>query len=286
LSRLVQEARAYKRSAYAESTKSTYRSQMKAYLEFCIRYSCVPVPASQSTLVGYLAYLAKKLSAASIPGYMNVVRLLHMEAGLVNPLAGNWELDLIKRGIRRQLGKPPKQKLPITLDLLRVMYGSLNLSDPQEVSFWAAMLIGFFGFLRKSTLMPSGSTTVPGRFIARLDVVNMTLESFELCVRFSKVIQFGQRVLVLPFFHVRDVRLCPLRALLHHLGLSVLQLDRPLFNFVRAGAECAFVHAGFVGLLKKVLGRMGVDHRLYSAHSLRRGGASFAFFGWVVSYSN
>jgi hypothetical protein len=74
-----------------------------------------------------------------------------------------------------------------------------------------------------------------------------------------------------------DVRLCPVRALLTHFGLSKLDSARPLFNFVNGSMEMLFTHAGFVSLLKTVLTRLGVDSQLYSAHSLRRGGASFAF---------
>ena len=32
-----------------------------------------------------------------------MVRILHVSAGLRNPLAGNWELDMIKRGVSRIL---------------------------------------------------------------------------------------------------------------------------------------------------------------------------------------
>jgi hypothetical protein len=146
LQQLTLEARAFKRQVYAESTKTVYKSQLKCYIDFCVQYGCEPVPASQGTLVAYLAYLAKKLSATSIAGYLNVVRLLHLEAGLVNPLDGNWELSLIKKGINRQLGRPPVQKLPITVDLLRVMYVFLDHHNARDVAFWAATLVFFFYF--------------------------------------------------------------------------------------------------------------------------------------------
>jgi hypothetical protein len=269
---LTLEARAFKRSAYAESTKAAYKSQLKCYLDFCLHFSCQPVPATQSTLVAYTAFLAKKLSANSIAGYLNVVRLLHLEAGLINPLDGNWELSLIKKGIKRQLGKPPVQKMPITVDMLRSIYLFIDHHDAFESAFWAAMLIGFFGFLRKSTLLPDSGVLVRDKFLSRSDISDFTLESFCLRVKHSKVIQFGQKVLVIPFVRVLDVRLCPIRALLTHFGLSVLSPDRPLFNYVAGTTEMLFSCSAFVGHLKSVLTRVGVDSKLYSAHSLRRGG--------------
>jgi hypothetical protein len=209
-----------------------------------------------------------------------VVRLLHLEAGLSNPLEGNWELQLIKiikKGIQRQLGKPPLQKLPITIDMFKKMYALIDLTCAIDVAFWSAILVVFFGFLRKSTLLPSSSSVRPGKFLARSDILHFSLESFELQIKNSKVIQFGQRVLVLPFVCVFDISLCPVRALLLHLGRSVLAGDHPLFNYVQDSSEVFFGHAGFVSKLKVLLVRLGVDPKLYSAHSLRRGGASFAF---------
>jgi hypothetical protein len=116
--KLLSSARAYKRSAYADSTKRTYRSQLACFFKFCIEYGKVPIPVEQSTLVAYVAYLAVKLLPTSIPGYLNVICLLHVEAGLPNPLCENWEITLLKWGINRLKGQPPQQKLPITIAIL------------------------------------------------------------------------------------------------------------------------------------------------------------------------
>jgi hypothetical protein len=64
--------------------------------------------------VAFCAHLARFLSANSVPRYLNVVRLLHLEAGFKNPLANNWELSSIQKGISRLHGKPPVQKSPNT----------------------------------------------------------------------------------------------------------------------------------------------------------------------------
>jgi hypothetical protein len=96
-------------------------------------------------------------------------------------------------------------------------------------------------------------------------------------VKHSKVIQFGQRCLRIPYSRVLETRLCPVMAMLIHRGSSPLSPERPLFNFVVAGVERPLNHVSFVARLKSVLVEVGVDPKQYSAHSLRRGGASFAF---------
>ncbi|XP_046555988.1 uncharacterized protein LOC124265238 [Haliotis rubra] len=65
----------------------------KTYFRFCLYFALIPVPASGTTLLRYRAFLARSLSPSSIPGYLNMVRLLHLEAGLDDPLT-DWTLGL------------------------------------------------------------------------------------------------------------------------------------------------------------------------------------------------
>ena len=84
------ELRKFRRQAYAVSTKATYRSQLRAYLTFCIHDGYQPPPDSATALSRYAAFLARFLSVASIAAYLNTVRLLHLEHGLENPTKNNF----------------------------------------------------------------------------------------------------------------------------------------------------------------------------------------------------
>jgi hypothetical protein len=107
---LMREVRRYKQAAYAETTKTAYKCHLKSYMSFCIEFARTPIPASQQTIVAYTTYLARRLVPSSIPVYLNVLRILHLEAGFKNPLAENWELGLVKHGIGQTLGKPPPDR--------------------------------------------------------------------------------------------------------------------------------------------------------------------------------
>ena len=72
--------------AYAESTKKSYSTHLKKYLLFCHHMNYSPVPAGQEQVELYIAYLSESLQYASVTKYLNIVRLLHVEAGLANPL--------------------------------------------------------------------------------------------------------------------------------------------------------------------------------------------------------
>jgi integrase len=265
------------RLAYASSTKKTYRCQINAYLRFCLYFDRTHVPADQSTLKAYVAFLARSLNPSSIPGYLNVVRILHVQSGYDNPLEGNWELSMVKKGVSRKLGRPPAQKLPITLDILRAMYVILDLSLLSDIAFWAACLVCFNGLFRKSTLLPKSASDSSDCCLARSDVIDVSSDRFSLRVRHSKTNQFGQRELVIPFSACTDSRLCPLRFILLHLTGSKLSDDSCLFNYVQKGRMVCLTHTLFVNKLQKCLKKLGFDSSLYSGHSFRRGGCTMCY---------
>jgi hypothetical protein len=203
------EAAAFKRVAYADSMKSCYRSHLNSYLRFCIYYSRCPVPVDQVTLKTYAAFLARSLKPSSLAGYFNIIRILHLERGLDNPIQGNWDLNLVRKGITRQLGVPPVQKLPITIEILMKIHSLLNWSSPMDLAFWAVCLTGLYGLLRKSSLLPKSVSSDFSMTLLRSDVVLMEADCFVLRVRKSKTNQFGQRVLQLPFTACDNQDICP-----------------------------------------------------------------------------
>ena len=261
----------------AESTKSAYRSQLNAFLRFCLHFALTPVPVEQGTLKCYVAFLARSLNPSSIPGYLNVVRLLHLNAGLVNPLKDNFEIVMLRRGITRKLGRPPLQKLPITIVILRKMYGVLDMSIPTDLAFWTACLIGFYGLFRKSTLLPISSSSVSPAHLIRDDVHSLTKTSCLLRVRHTKTIQFGQRVILMPFVSCVDETLCPVTNLIKLLGKFVLPKHVSLFACIENGRCKILTHSVFVKKLKSLLESLGYMSKSYSGHSFRRGGCTFCF---------
>ena len=249
-----------------------------AYLRFCVYFGFSPVPAERQTLILYTAFLARSLSPASIPGYLNVVRLMHCELGLLNPLK-DWELDLVRKGIQRKLGRPPKQKLAITPEILLQIYAQLDFNSSFLCAFWAACLVAFYAFLRKSSLLPAGARR-DQRYLCRKDIVFVADKDLVmLTVRHSKTIQFGQRVLTIPLSAHPQKELCPFKALQDMLHkLPTLTPDTPLFSYVRAnGVLDSLNYTSFVKCLHTTLQAAGYKAKEYSGHSFRRGGCSFAF---------
>jgi hypothetical protein len=230
----------------------------------------------------YAVFLARSLAPTSIPGYLNIIKLMHAEKDLSNPL-DNWELRAVTKGIHRSLGRPPKQKLPITPDILAVLYTNLDLSNPQLQAFWAACLVGFFAFLRKSTLLPKTSHIKDS--VKALTMGDLELHPdkslLTLHIRHTKTIQFGQRELLIPISAVQGSFLCPVMAIIRMLSSlpagNVSKLD-PLFSYSNSeGVVSCLTHSTFLRILKSTLTAGGIKPADYSGHSFRRGGCTHAF---------
>ena len=271
----------FRKQAYATSTKATYKSQLRAYLTFCVYYGYQPLPASTITLSRYAAFLARSLSASSIPAYLNIVRILHLEHGLEDPTTNNFHLATTLRGIRRCKGCTVSQKQPITPAMLLVIKSHLNLADPVHVTFWAVCLTGFFGLLRKANMLLKGVAKFnPLKHLRRSDIV--FYPGWAIIInRWSKTIQFSQRLLTVPLpSHPRPLTVslfcttaCLQACASHPTGLvQPSSLPAPS----RRGL-IPFTYAKFDSLLKSVASTAGLDPSRISGHSLRLGGATLAF---------
>ena len=218
---------------------------MKAYLDFCAKLCIDVVPISQTDLGRYIAFLSRRLSFSSVRQYLNVVKLIHLESGLRNPLENNWYVASILKGVRRTKGDTSMQKLPITLDILKGIFLKLTLTESFDRAFWAACLVGFYSFFRKSNLLVNSHIDFdPSRHLCARDV-QFTNEGAVLTVRWSKVIQFRERLLHIPLPKIPNSPFCPSTALLH------LMLENPVGSFPVPLLRYSFAGATHVPLTYK-----------------------------------
>ena len=130
---------------------------------------------------------------------MNIIRVLHLDAGYPNPLENNFGACNLRKGITRELGVPPQQKLPITCAILMGIIDKLYMRNVRDISFWCACCTAFFGFFRKSTLLPKNAKDAGSDCLLRKDLRMPSKFEFVLSVRKTKTVQFGQRILRVPF---------------------------------------------------------------------------------------
>ena len=92
----------YIKSALAPSTRRTYGTGKKRYLQFGVAGAITPLPASESILCRYAAFLAKdNLKHQTIKTYLSAVRHMHIVAGKGDPFKEDMPLlEYTIRGIK------------------------------------------------------------------------------------------------------------------------------------------------------------------------------------------
>ena len=139
------------KNSLRENTRKTYCSAQNRYLQFCNLYQQNPIPASENTLMLYVAYLYyQHLTYSTVQVYLSAVRSLHIFHGYGNPLDNKLLLKQTVKAVHVIRGDCT-QKLPITLEILQKMYRIVSTFHGAQV-LWAAMTLAFFGCLRSAEL--------------------------------------------------------------------------------------------------------------------------------------
>lgn len=272
------EVKSAKNCMFAPSTKKAYDLHRRSYLAFCEAMGYTPVPATSEVLCRYAALLARSLKFSSLRQYLNIIRLMHLEWGLPNPLYGNFQLSSVLGGLRRSLGDTPVRKLPITPDILRGLHHHLDTASSLDRAVWAAALCLFYGMLRRSNVIPlSAADFSPARHLRRADIM-IEPWGLSLIIRWSKTIQFHERTRRLPLPAMPDHQLCPMQAVIASLrSTPEAPRDGPAFCYTAKGKLHVLSAAVFLRRLRSGLAGMGLDISRYASHSFRRGSASFAY---------
>ena len=182
--------------------------------------------------------------------------MLHLEHGLPDPTSDSLNLRRLMHGIKRVHGNAADSRLPDTPSLLRSFRSFLNLSYPDHLSLWAAIVLAFFAFLRSGELRRSN--------------LHRTEYGYQVHVKQSKTDLFRSgatiRVLLLG-----DPSLCVVNALDSYLAPQG-PTDGVLFRLQSA----ALSRQRLNHLIRVVASHCGVNPQRYSSHSFQIGAASAA----------
>jgi len=244
MSQLGEDLRASNRRAYAEGSRKNLRIQWESFLLFCCHFGLVFLPASTLTLQLYVQFLSRSFkSVDSIRNYVSGVRTMHQILGFSLDKVNQFILNLTFKGVSRKLCHQVKQAL-------------------------------FFLLARKSNLVPTTLQDLKEpKFLLRGDVL---IEQHKLLVKmkWTKTIQFGQRVLSSPLVRVKSSPLCPVASFKDMISKIPAGPGSPLF-VLKSGKPVTYNM--YLKKLREILSKCDVDPNSYSTHSFRRGFASFAF---------
>ena len=261
------------------STKKNLLVQLKAYQEFCDRFLLNYFPADNKQICRFGQFLARIFSSPEAVGnYQSAVCTFSALLGLPIPNPSEKEMQMFTQGLKRVMDHEVKQAEPITPETL-ILSRVVDYTSQVDMVAWVATLVGFTMFLRKSNLVPDTMVTFdPQKQFRRKDInVLGPCTPMMAEITWSKTIQFKQRVLRVPILPVENRAICPVMWT-HYMmqQVPVGPLD-PAFTIWVKGEKMALSANQLVARMRKWLKLIKEDDSAYSLHSLRQGGATFAY---------
>ena len=267
------------------STRKSYSTGQKRFLEFCTKFKLDPIPPSEHTILLFISQLGMDgLSLSTVKSYMSAVRNLLINAGVSSVELYTPRVELVIRGIKRvkaNQGSFQNLRLPITPDILlklKSVWSNGALSFDNRM-LWAAVSVAFFGFLRCAEFtVPSLASYDPAIHLSLADVSatpSSTISRVAIRIKQSKTDQLGRGVTI--YLELTRAALCPVSPLLDYLGQRGTS-SGPLFLFANG---TTLSRARLVEQVREALRTAGTEDKGYSGHSFRIGAATTALHAGI-----
>ena len=204
---------------------------------------------------------------------------VHVSSGLHSQfaLALSPKLEMVMKGIKKEKSLvAPCVRLPITLDIMTKYMEMLNQNphNRDNIMFWAACCLAFFGFLRCSEFtVPSQSEFCPRTHLTLQDLVidsRTKPTMIQVTIKQSKTDPFRQGCKLC--LGKTGANIFPISAILPYLAARG-SCQGPLF-ILDGGTY--LTRQIFTSQLSAVLEQVGIDSKGYNTHSFCIGAATTA----------
>ena len=118
---------------YTKGSKQNVISHLRQLSIFCVTFDVSFLPADRNTLLGFIELMSRTCGYDHIQHILSSIKFLHEFTGHL--YAGDTiEFKVLLRGLRRKLARPTRQVLPITPEILILMYEHINLNDAADLA--------------------------------------------------------------------------------------------------------------------------------------------------------
>ena len=112
---------------YTKKSQQNVLSHLRQLCIFCVTFKVCFLPVSRDTLLGFIELLSRTCGFDHVQHVLSSVKFSHEYTGHQFP-GDLIEFKVLLRGLKRKLSKSPKQALPITPEMLVLMYGFVNIN--------------------------------------------------------------------------------------------------------------------------------------------------------------
>ena len=261
---------------YTKRSKANAISHIRQLCIFCKAFNQPVLPVSKNCLLGFIELLSRSSGFGHISHVLNSIEFLHKCKGF-DYIGHSFEFNVLLRGLKRKLAKPVKQALPITPEMLVLMYPYVNINSPFELAHWCAFLFGIRLLYRKSSLAPESIQKFDAKTGLSREKTAIVGNSILVYQNFSKTNQFMASTRVIPLTASPIQALDPVFHYSKLMNENPVDKKLPAFSYVYAGHVRCVTHRSFTNFLKLMLRKIGVDPDKWTGHSFRRGGASWLY---------
>lgn len=269
----------YLKAATRDNTRRSYQSAIEHYE---VQYGGL-LPTTSTEICKYLAQYASSLSFNTLKQRLSGLSAWHLQQGFADPTKSPMVRKVLK-GIKELHPYKEKQAKPLQLDTLFTICKTLDENEAlaiqtnnqklllQSCRDRALVLVGFWRGFR-------------GDELCRMEVeyISLTDEGMQIYLPRSKTDRSNRgETYRLPALH----QICPVQALKRYLEVSGLTSGFAFRSINRWGqlGSTSLTAKNIIPLLRRIFIQAGItDAELYSAHSLRRGFATWASKnGWSL----
>ena len=276
--KLQVESCAIRERGRSKGTWANKVSHLRQYLVFTTYFGVQDFPVHLGILLRFIACLGSSLVAYQYA--CNIVSSVKWFATMLDPSSVKiFDSVLVVeslKGLKAQLSRPVRQKLPFSINHLCLFYSFLDLNNVKQLSCWCAMLLAFFGCFRLSNLVPTSKGKFDSLKHLKRDDIKFEKEFVLIYYKWSKTNQnsTSSKVAWVPLSPVSDYRFNVKSHLQMLFSIVKVSSDSPLFTYKE---NVYHSRHSLVKLLELCVSKAGLSMSDYSWHSFRRGAAVFAF---------
>ena len=271
-----------KADRYLEASvrQNTSRSYAAALSHFEITWGGF-LPTTTESVVRYIAEYADQLALSTLKQRLAALANWHQSNGFPDPTKASKVRQLLK-GIRAV--HPVQQKQAAPLALLHLEKAVAHLEDEVAQARAAGNMAALLKATRDSALVTIGFWRgFRGDELARLSIENTHAERY-VGIRFYLGSSKGDRQNIGREYKTPSLnKLCPVEAYLNWIEVAGLTCGGVFRGIDRWGniSDRSIAAHSLIPLLRDTLNRCGLPSEIYSAHSIRRGFATWAASsGW------
>ena len=266
----MQRAADRRATAFRPGTSANHQRYMRSYVAFCLTYQIDDLDQSPAQLSAYVEFLLHSgIAAGTVSNFM---------AGVRQALS-SYTLGLTLLSLKISFEAPPNRKRPFTLEQVRRLADYCQLRGLLGFTLKLAIVLGFFGLLRISNLVPSTVKSFdPSRHPTQADLT-MEEPGLQFAQRWSKNRQTQLPSHVVPRVPIPQLVDDPLdhvKAMMELFNLTSSATPQEPMLLVPTPDGCYYVldQKCLRSEFRKALIACDLDPRHYTPHSLRRGGTT------------